>query len=315
LAQGTPSILFAAPPADATLAGGPTLAYAAPSATATAAVVDASGALTMAQPIGTPMTVSTIGGSGINDTAVTIVMPPPVTGASLLSTPTVTSSPSILPMSTAAAAPVASALGGGSTTTSTVPGVDDDMSGMAGMEGASAGANAAPQGGHPGGHAGHDAAGHAGHAGMSGGKVMHMHGMSEHMRSAPENRARAQAIATAVTQAFGHLTYAQTNPGTDPSGTHRRIPPALVAKFKREHPGLPCPSSVVFNKPGGTVVGALYVGKNGNPPADLGMGGYHTHGGKSTTMSHIWFTPENLDLAFSDVMNAGHAKKVAASHR
>jgi hypothetical protein len=162
---------------------------------------------------------------------------------------------------------------------------------------------------------------------MSGGKSakddpgqMDMHGKHGKMDMAhmevphpgTPDRARAAAILQAGMQ-FSNVRYDQTNPGTDPSGTHRRLTPAQVAAYKAAAPGMPVPTSIVFDKPGGTAVGLMFLGDKQAGP-NLGMERSHRHHEGARYMAHVWFTPGNLDLAYSGFQETGRAKAEARKH-
>jgi hypothetical protein len=160
---------------------------------------------------------------------------------------------------------------------------------------------------------------HAGAAALGGGGTSGMSGMSgshashETTRTAPVDRARAQRVFDATLRLLGNLTYAQTSsaPMNEPNGTHRAIPASVIAQWRREYPDLPVPTTIVFSqKGGGRVVGANFVGGR-NQPVDLGMGAGHQHQAGKPVMQHVWLTPGNRDLAFSDLTNEALATKTA----
>ena len=127
-------------------------------------------------------------------------------------------------------------------------------------------------------------------------------GKIEHMRSAPEDRARAQRVLEANMEIFGDLRYEDTAPSRDdkPNGDHRDIPPAKIKEFQARFPDLPVPREVVYNMKTMRVNGVVYA--NGKSPADLGLGAMHQHRAGGGYMQHVWFTPGDLELAYSDVM-------------
>ena len=83
--------------------------------------------------------------------------------------------------------------------------------------------------------------------------------------------------------------------------THGYIGAAERAAVHRANPGLPVPESIVFREGSNTPIGVTYRTKD--PNFDLGMGDRHDHTNDNGTsqMQHIWFTPGDLQLAFSDV--------------
>jgi hypothetical protein len=140
----------------------------------------------------------------------------------------------------------------------------------------------------------HDATQHAGHTVVE--------------RTKPVDKKRAKAIAKAVSEFFG--TTKRGDVTFKPGGqTHGRLTDEARAAFKKKY-GLPAPRSVVFPKGGNKPIGVVYNEKvNGN--FDLGMGVKHTHREGGNEMEHVWFTPGNLDLAYTD-SGKGVAKQVQA---
>ena len=131
----------------------------------------------------------------------------------------------------------------------------------------------------------------------AGGAAEGAHGKHVHRRTAPEDRGRARRNLDAVMQVFGDLRRDQVS-FKKPGATHGHLSDAQKAEFRRRFPGLPVPNAVVFPaKGGGKPVGVVYGGKQA---PDLGMGNSHTHGSSKHYMQHIWFTPNDLDFAFSD---------------
>jgi hypothetical protein len=158
-----------------------------------------------------------------------------------------------------------------------------------------AGASGAPSTSGGGGHAGH--AGHAG-AGPNAGKHQH-HGMRIIKRDRPDDLARAQRNFDAVYGSF--RTHGRAGLDFKNNQTHGYISAAEQAAFRRQHPGLPVPQSIVFREGSNTPIGVTY--RTTDPNFDLGMGDLHDHTNDngSSRMQHIWFTPGDLRLAFSDV--------------
>jgi hypothetical protein len=119
-------------------------------------------------------------------------------------------------------------------------------------------------------------------------------------RSAPEDRAKAARILQAAMEFTRGLGMHNTEPAeaSKPDGDHRRIPLAVRRAFE-EATGLKSPGMIVIDRKSGMAIGALF--SNGQRGFDLGMGTSHKHKADGNAMQHVWFAPDNLDLAFSDV--------------
>ena len=81
--------------------------------------------------------------------------------------------------------------------------------------------------------------------------------------------------------------------------SHGFISKADRAAFQQRYPNLPVPESVVFRRQGTSPMGVTY--STTNQQFDLGLGTQHAHSGHEERMQHIWFTPGDMELAFSDV--------------
>lgn len=127
-------------------------------------------------------------------------------------------------------------------------------------------------------------------------------------RTAPENRKRAKAILDASISMFGNTRANKFKPSRNAGGDHRQLTDAMKAEWTRRLPGLPVPGSVVIDQKTGRTQGAVFILRDG---ADLGMGTAHRHEGGRATMQHVWFTPGNMDLAFSDVSRKKQARAAA----
>lgn len=128
-------------------------------------------------------------------------------------------------------------------------------------------------------------------------------------RSTPEDRGRAAQVLQITMGLLRTIPFGSTpgsNNSPDPNATHRTVPPEIQAQLKAA--GVPVPNGVVFDKAGGTAVGAFYVKKG-----DLGMGVQHQHVTNGPEMQHMWFVPSDLDLAFSDVAQKSTAIAAAAA--
>ncbi|MCW2924728.1 MAG: hypothetical protein JWM98_2132, partial [Thermoleophilia bacterium] len=178
---------------------------------------------------------------------------------------------------------------------------------------AAAGAKAVDRGGGA-------AAGHAHGAGMAGMPGMGGAGGDAHHiiipRTTPEDPAKAKALLAATMQAFGGLTMQNTEGSAQggPNSSHRKVPDALAKQFAATHPGMPVPKLIVFDTKTGTPIGAFFPGGKDKVP-DLGMGTAHRHSADGPAMEHIWFTPDDLQLAFSDVAEKDRAKAAAVAAR
>jgi hypothetical protein len=141
---------------------------------------------------------------------------------------------------------------------------------------------------------GHD--GHGEHAGAH-----NHHGMSIKQRSKPVDPALAQRNLDAVYSTFAK----HTRQGLDfkNNQTHGYLSEQERSAFRRQNPGLHVPQSLVFREGSNTPIGAVYrTGAGASGDFDLGMGDRHAHNDHpGSEMQHIWFTPNNLQFAFSDV--------------
>jgi hypothetical protein len=151
---------------------------------------------------------------------------------------------------------------------------------------------------------------------------MHMKGMGEMFmvpRTAPEDRARAQANLDAVQEFFKDHGRAGLNFGhTKTHGVLSAKDRAAYKAFlkKRGTPDLAVPSALVVPQGANKPMGAVYRTNQG--AFDLGMGTRHQHHEGADEMQHLWFT-NKLDLAYSDVkfgMGARIHKKIEqAAHK
>jgi hypothetical protein len=174
--------------------------------------------------------------------------------------------------------------GGGATTQSTTQGGGDASATGAAAEAMAGQAALGTQSPHQ-----HDEAGHS---------------KTIHQRTAPVDRDLAKKNLGAVIDMFGNLTRDQLT-FDKVGGTHGKLSAAQKAAFHEKYPDLPVPNAVVFDAKGGKPIGVVYGGKT---PPELGMGTSHTHGTSTHYMQHIWFTPNDLDFAFSDTVD-GATKK------
>lgn len=214
----------------------------------------------------------------------------------------------IPPTSTGGVAP--DVLQGLAEVVSQLEGIVASLSGTMGGGGAVAGAGSvAPAGGNPTQMAmpmpaDTKAGKHGKHHGTKGVKGNPNQGpgrMKGHMsiipRSAPENPERAGAILDAVVQSFAH--HGRAGLDFKNNQTHGYLSAAERREFTRRYPGLPAPNALVFEGKGTKPLGVVYRTSRGQ--FDLGMGARHQHHDGNDQMQHVWFTPGNLNLAFSDV--------------
>jgi hypothetical protein len=98
------------------------------------------------------------------------------------------------------------------------------------------------------------------------------------------------------------------------NNTHGYLTQAERDAYRRQNPGLPVPESLVFREGSNTPIGAVYRSTTAGAGMDLGMGDRHDHTGDKGTsqMQHIWFTPNHLDFAFSDVAHGMTGSTAAA---
>lgn len=133
-------------------------------------------------------------------------------------------------------------------------------------------------------------------------------GMAMKLRSAPIDAAKAQRLATAVTSFFANVTKSQVTPGVNKTDQHFHIPKAMQQHFERQNPGLKSPTTLVFDKKTNRPFGVMYMGdKQGGP--NLPMGNSHRHHPDTAFMEHIWFTPNDLGLAYGDIQKEDAARK------
>lgn len=134
------------------------------------------------------------------------------------------------------------------------------------------------------------------------------HHGSEHdkvtlQRTTANDTARAKRILQASLNLFGGSSIA-------PGGkTHVPLSGAQKAQWSQAHPDLPVPNQLVYDARSGRAVGMLFVG--GDKAKDLGMGQLHQHEAGGAIMQHIWFVPDNLDLAFGDAAVKQQATQAA----
>jgi hypothetical protein len=129
------------------------------------------------------------------------------------------------------------------------------------------------------------------------------------VRTSANDPARAKRVMQAALQLLAPLTWSQTTGKTSPDADHRVIPASVKAQWKAQFPDLPVPNLVVFDKQSQRPVGALFVG--GQKAPDLGMGTMHEHTENGAIMQHMWFVPNDMDLAFSDTTQKAAAIKAA----
>jgi hypothetical protein len=130
---------------------------------------------------------------------------------------------------------------------------------------------------------------------------MHHGSMAQHVlikRTSGNDTARAQRVMQAAMKLLAPLKWGDTHGKENDNQDHRVIPESVKAQWKKEFPDLPVPNLVVFDKKSQRPVGALFVG--GEQAKDLGMGTLHQHNAGGAIMQHMWFIPNNMDLAFSD---------------
>ncbi|MCW2927234.1 MAG: hypothetical protein JWM86_1202 [Thermoleophilia bacterium] len=151
----------------------------------------------------------------------------------------------------------------------------------------------------------HDAA-HGAHAGMA-----NHHGMAVHERTAPVNEAIARRNLAAVVQSFSK--HGRAGLDFKNNRTHGYLSKAEQDRFRAQNPGLPVPQSLVFEPNSNVPIGVVYRSTIGK--FDLGMGSSHQHKGANNEMQHLWFTPNHLDFAFSDVENGLTGSTAAAMRK
>lgn len=119
-------------------------------------------------------------------------------------------------------------------------------------------------------------------------------------RDKPVNQAKARKNLKATMEFFGNIK--RTNKGLSfrpgSTMTHAKVGKELRKKFKKQYPNLPVPTHVMFSGKGKVPLGVMYASRDGD--FDLGMGRKHQHFAGGAQMQHMWFTPEDLDLAFAD---------------
>lgn len=156
-------------------------------------------------------------------------------------------------------------------------------------------------------HAQHGAGGKgegkAGKKGKKGG-----HGVHSTERKGPEDPAKAQKYLDATVAHFKDFKRSDLK-FNEGKNTHGRLSPKQRAEFEKKFPGLEAPTAVVFPKKGGNAPIGVVYSQAKEKDFDLGMGSTHKHKGSKNAMQHVWFTPQNLEFAFSD-QSQGGAKKV-----
>lgn len=238
------------------------------------------------------------------------MMPPPSTSGGGLTTPAppidAAALVPVLQQLVAALQALANALQGAGAVTA-----GGAAAGAMGAPTADAAAGAKTKGG---GHAGHaptkGGGGHGAHAGAGS-----HHGMRVVRRDKPVDATRAQANMSAVYSAFSR----HTRQGLDfrNNQTHGYLSEQERAAFGRQHPGLPVPQSLVFREGSNVPIGAVYrSGAAASGDFDLGMGDRHVHNDHpDSQMQHLWFTPNHLEFAFSDVEHGMTGSTAAAMKR
>ncbi|MCW2921323.1 MAG: hypothetical protein JWL76_1197 [Thermoleophilia bacterium] len=140
----------------------------------------------------------------------------------------------------------------------------------------------------------------------------HHHGMKIIQRSTAPNPALAQKNFSAVYSTFR----SHTRQGLEfrNNNTHGYLPKTERDAYHRANPGLPVPESLVFREGSNTPIGIVFRSTTAGPSMDLGAGDRHDHTGDkgNSQMQHIWFTPNNLDFAFSDVEHGMTGSTAAA---
>lgn len=134
------------------------------------------------------------------------------------------------------------------------------------------------------------------------------HRMLVTQRTAPPDEARARRTLKAAMDMFSDARYEQMLPGRNPESNHRRIPEKLLAEWKRRYPDMPVPRAVVFDLDSRKPIGVVF---RSDDRIDLGMGPQHQHNAGADYMQHIWFVPNDLELAYSDTTRGRDAKKAA----
>jgi hypothetical protein len=142
------------------------------------------------------------------------------------------------------------------------------------------------------------------------GKVMKMgkHGMAMKMRSEPINEKKAAKLATAVTEFYSDVKKSQVDPGKNKTDQHYSIPKKMRKRFEKEYPGLKSPTTLVIDKKTDKPFGVMYMGDKKDGPS-LPAGNSHRHKDGGAFMQHVWFTPNDLGLAYGDIQAEGKAKK------
>ncbi len=160
---------------------------------------------------------------------------------------------------------------------------------------------------------------HAGHAPTKGGgghgahaEESHHHGMRIIKRETPADLVLAQRNLDSVYSTFR----SHTREGLDfrNNSTHGYLTQGERDAYRRQNPGLPVPESLVFREGSNTPIGAVYRSTTAGANMDLGMGDRHDHTGDkgNSQMQHIWFTPDHVDFAFSDVSHGMTGTTAAA---
>jgi hypothetical protein len=131
-------------------------------------------------------------------------------------------------------------------------------------------------------------------------------------RTTPVDKQRARKIAKAVKSFFKDVKRSQVTFAKTGVKTHGVLPESMRKAFKAKYPDLPAPRSIVFPKGGKTPIGVVYNEKVNGANFDLGMGMKHKHSATGSEMEHVWFTPNDLALAYSD-SSGGTTRKVQAA--
>jgi hypothetical protein len=129
---------------------------------------------------------------------------------------------------------------------------------------------------------------------MNGSEQMH----SMVVRTSAPDPARARRIYDASARLLGGLTWSNTAGSGRADSNHRTIPQSIKDQWKKLYPDLPVPSNVVFNQQSHELLGAMFVGSRTEMP-DLGMGDGHEHRANGLMMQHVWFIPNNMQMAFA----------------